>query len=422
MIVGIRISSDNYSGSTAFVTFEPTTGGTVTIGNTTVPFNYFNNYPYGIYYMYFSSIDYTCSFTVTPPTPTSTPTNTPTINATPTVTPTNTITPTITPTSAIITCELLLVSEDNQYINTENSDIISLAQDLCPSQTPTNTPTVTPTPETPTPTPTNTITPTVTPTNTVTPTTPPLPFISVWQANSPIELPYSPSGIYSGTIDWGDGSVSANTYANRIHDYAVSGTYTITISGTITGWNFGNYANSYRSSIKEIIQWGQLRGEFGSNLNMFFGCSNLVLTGVTDTPNLIGVTNLQNMFVNCSSLTTVNNMNSWNVSNITNMSGMFAGATLFNQNIGSWNVSGVTSMQSMFLNATAFNQNIGNWNVSNVTNMESMFLNATSFNQNISNWDVSKVTNMSQMFQSVPAFNQDIGNWNVSGVTSMQSM
>ena len=247
MIVGIRISSDNYSGSTAFVTFEPTTGGTITIGNTTVPFNYFNDYPYGTYNMYFSSIDYTCSFTVILPTPTPTPT----IN----VTPTNTPTPTITPTSIIITCELLLVSEDNQYINTENDDIISLAQDLCPSQTPTNTPTNTPTPSitptntitptvTPTNTPTNTITPTVTPTNTPTPTTPPPPFISVWQANSPIELPYSPTGTYSGTIDWGDGSVSANTYANRIHDYAVSGTYTITISGTITGWNFGSFATS----------------------------------------------------------------------------------------------------------------------------------------------------------------------------------
>ena len=133
-------------------------------------------------------------------------------------------------------------------------------------------------------------------------------------------------GTYNGTIDWGDGNTSANTYANRSHTYASSGDYTVTISGVLTGWNFANSATSYRNSIKEILQWGQLRGLGLTNLNLFYNCSNLVLTGVTDTPNLVGVTSLASMFFGCTSITTVNNMNSWDVSSVITMNSVFYGA------------------------------------------------------------------------------------------------
>ena len=156
--------------------------------------------------------------------------------------------------------------------------------------------------------PSTTPTPTFTPTPTQTPA--PIPsFISVWTASSPIELPYSPTGTYSGTIDWGDGNISANTYANRTHNYALSGDYTVTITGVIEGWNFDSYASSYANSLKEILQWGPLRGEGNSNEYMFYNCQNLVLTDVTDVPNLVGVTSTSNMFYGCISLTTINNIN-----------------------------------------------------------------------------------------------------------------
>ena len=281
----------------------------------------------------------------------------------------------------------------------------------------------TPTPTiTPTQTPTNT--PTLTNTQTPTPSVTPFsgPFVSVWSATTGIELPYSPTGTYSGTIDWGDGNFSANTYGNRAHTYSSPGNYTVTITGTIEGWRFLNYAISYRTNIKEIISWGTLRGESGSNAYMFTDCSNLTLTGVTDTPNLVGITSLENMFGGCTSLTTVNNMNSWNVSNVTNMFGMFGSAFNFNQNIGSWNVSGVTNMSDMFFEAQTFNQNIGNWNVSSVTDMRSMFYYASNFNQNIGSWDVSSVTDMREMFRLASSFNQNIGSWDVSSVTFMGQM
>jgi PKD repeat protein len=99
-------------------------------------------------------------------------------------------------------------------------------------------------------------------------------FISTWRTTEPNELVslfYVEYGTYSGTIDWGDGNVSANTYANRTHTYLSSGDYTVTITGTIVGWFFDSYATSYRTNIKEILQWGSLRGLNNSNYGMFFG-------------------------------------------------------------------------------------------------------------------------------------------------------
>jgi surface protein len=247
------------------------------------------------------------------------------------------------------------------------------------------------------------------------------PFISVWTAASPIELPYSPTGTYSGTIDWGDGTITPNAYSARTHNYAISGDYTITIDGVIEGWDFSIYATSYANSIKEILQWGSLRGE-GGIAPIFNNCGNLVLTGVTDTPNLIGIASTSAMFRNCTSLTTINNIESWNISYVEEMAGMFQGATSFNQDIGSWDVLSVTIMTQMFESATSFNQDISGWNVSGVTDMGYMFAGATSFDQPLDDWNVSGVTTMEAMFQGAILFDQPLNSWNVSNVQNMVAM
>jgi len=259
-------------------------------------------------------------------------------------------------------------------------------------------------------------TPTPTPTPTETPVPPP-PFISIWRttgATESITLPYEDGGTYSGTIDWGDGNTSVNSYVNRTHTYTSPNDYTVTIQGTTNGFSFAFGGDA--SKIIEILQWGNLN--LRNSYSYFFGCDNLVLTGVTDTLNLVGTTNLSNIFFGCSSITTINNIDSWDVSNVTNMTYMFY-ATQFNSDISSWNVSNVTNMDQMFL-STPFNSDISNWDVSNVVNMNFMFT-STPFNQDISNWDVSNVAGMNNMFQS-SQFNQDISNWNVSGVTNMSGM
>ena len=254
-------------------------------------------------------------------------------------------------------------------------------------------------------------------------TTPTYSFVSTWTGQSVI-LPYEVSGTYSGIIDWGDGTTSLNSYSNRSHSYTNSGTYTITITGIIIGFRFNNTGDI--TKIKTIEQWGNIN--LGNSGEYFYGCNNLVLTGVTDTLNLSGTTNLRRMFLSCSSITTINNLNSWDVSNVTDMSFIFAGCNNFNQNIGSWDVSNVLTMENMFAIGSLtgiFNNggstSINNWNVSKVQNMGLMFYGQPLFNQPINNWNVSSVVTMSNMFRFSTNFNQNIGNWNISGVTNFSS-
>ena len=284
--------------------------------------------------------------------------------------------------------------------------------------------------------------------NTCTPPVPPS-FISVWVTTSPSEsiiLPYESGGWYSGIIDWGDGTTSTNTYANRAHTYTTLGTYTITITGVLIGWSFGVNPIS-TLNFYEVLQWGCLQlGNSGSN---FSQCQYLTLTNVSDVLNLSGTNTLFSTFADCYGLTTINNINSWDTSTITNMintfvicsnfnddisgwdvsnvidfGGMFDNASSFNQPIGIWDTSSALSMVNMFFYSSNFNQDIGNWDVSNVTNMYQMF-NNSSFNNggspSISGWTTSNVTNMSSMFINTP-FNQNIDNWVVSNVTDMSFM
>lgn len=260
--------------------------------------------------------------------------------------------------------------------------------------------------------------------NTCTPPVPPS-FISVWVTTSPSEsiiLPYESGGWYSGIIDWGDGTTSTNTYANRAHTYTIPGTYTITITGVLIGWSFGVNPISVLN-IYEVLQWGCLQlGNSGSN---FSQCQNLTLTNVSDTLNLSGTNTLFSLFADCYVLTTINNINSWDTSTITNMVNTFVNCNSFNDDISGWDVSNVTDFGGMFDNASAFNQPIGIWDTSNAIMMNNMFLVTSSFNQNIGGWDVSNVTNMSQMFNS-SVFNNggssSISGWSTSNVTDMSSM
>jgi hypothetical protein len=108
----MRITSDNYDGQLANITFTPCSGGTINIGNVTLPYYYQSDYYYGIYNLYFPDFNKTCTLEVPclSPTPTQTPTQTPTRTPapsptqTPTNTPTPTKTPTPTPTRAGFTC------------------------------------------------------------------------------------------------------------------------------------------------------------------------------------------------------------------------------------------------------------------------------------------------------------------------------
>ena len=253
----------------------------------------------------------------------------------------------------------------------------------------------------------------------------PDPFISVWDTtviNETINLPYSPSGVYDGTIDWGDGSpTSINSYANRSHTYASVGTYTITINGEITNFNFGLNDPTNVTNLISVTQWGSCFN-IVSGLSAFEDCSSLTLTSVTDILDLTNVLTTVNMFAGCTQLTTVNNMDSWDVSSVTNMGGMFADCIQFNQPLNSWDVSSVLDMDSMFYYCFYFNQPLNSWDVSNVTNMGSMFLACVAFDKPLNSWDVSSVLDMGFMFNYCGNFDQPLNLWDVSSVTNMGSM
>ncbi|RZA25525.1 MAG: hypothetical protein EOP10_06600, partial [Proteobacteria bacterium] len=75
-------------------------------------------------------------------------------------------------------------------------------------------------------------------------------FVSTWvtgntagsvTTNTKIRLPLVASGTYNFSVNWGDGNtetITAWNAAATTHTYSTSGTYTVTITGTITGFRF----------------------------------------------------------------------------------------------------------------------------------------------------------------------------------------
>jgi hypothetical protein len=74
-------------------------------------------------------------------------------------------------------------------------------------------------------------------------------------------------------VNWGDGNestVTSSTDADRIHTYASSGTYTITISGLMPSFKVNNNS-AIRLLITSIIDFGRV----GLRLLDFYGCSSI---------------------------------------------------------------------------------------------------------------------------------------------------
>ena len=260
-------------------------------------------------------------------------------------------------------------------------------------------------------------------------------------AANQIQLPIGVASGKSIWVDWGDNSYSTmdsiNHTANRIHTYSTPGEYTVRILGDNFNFGFGSGNINDRLKLKSISSWGKLK----IGASSFNGCSNVTMSGITDIPDLTGVTSLDSTFAGCSAITTVGRMNEWNTSSVTNMYSTFFNAINFNQNIGSWNVSNVGMMHYMFYGAAAFNQSLSNWErigstLSSVTNMSFMFAFASNFNNGFASgvanqlpWTINTTAAsvlMTNMFQNATAFNSNLGTgttpWNVSKVTTFASM
>ena len=212
--------------------------------------------------------------------------------------------------------------------------------------------------------------------------------------NESITLPYASNGTYSGTIDWGDGTIVENSYANRAHNYAVSGDYDVTVLGELKYIRFLN--NPEALKIINIKNWGNnlILGTAGTSTNSqnsantFRGCKNLDITA-TDILDCSTYITFKGFFMQDFNMQFNESINTWNISNVTNMGSMFNANYLFNQPLNNWNTSNVTDMSYCFYDARLFNQPLNNWNTSKVASFQAMFFGANIFNQDISLWDFS---------------------------------
>ena len=193
-------------------------------------------------------------------------------------------------------------------------------------------------------------------------------FVSPWNVSSDgqtVTLPLLSGGVYSGTIDWGDGGATSSlSYANRAHVYATAGTYTITISGSdIQGFRFANGGDKLK--ITDISNSGNLTI---TTDQAFYGCANLFVSA-TDAPS-ITTTSVYRMFMvalNAKPLFT-----GIDYSSVTNFQGYSRGASagarsqFNNVGVSNYDMSAATKIRNMFRYGT-LDQDLSGWDVTSVT-------------------------------------------------------
>jgi len=177
--------------------------------------------------------------------------------------------------------------------------------------------------------------------------------------NTTIKLAFTLGMSDNAVINWGD-STNDTTITNVstsivTHTY-VSGTYTITISGQLTGFNGFYDNNSGANYLIEINSWGSL-----GLINLDSACNNIPDIPIpTNIPNTVKSTRrmFENSFYNRSDIST------WDVSRITDMSYMFNNS-FFNKDISQWFITSVVdvSMNYMFVGEPPFTQDLSRWNV-----------------------------------------------------------
>jgi hypothetical protein len=164
-------------------------------------------------------------------------------------------------------------------------------------------------------------------------------------------------------VDWGDGSADDVSAAGPfLHTYATSGRYTITVSGSLTGFGQDPLTSGDPLLGTSLLKSVRSFGELGiTSLNLaFYGSANLI-----DVPSTLPAT-------------------------VTDVCGMFVGASSFNQSLDSWDTGLVTDMSNMFQGASSFNQSLGAWDISAVASMNNMLvgtgLSGTNYDATLNGW------------------------------------
>ena len=160
-------------------------------------------------------------------------------------------------------------------------------------------------------------------------------------------------------VDWGDGSTDNVSAAGPFpHTYAMSGQYTITVSGSLTG--FGQDPLSFWNPLNGAHYLTAVRS-FGELGITSFAYAFLASVNLIDVPSNLPAT-------------------------VTDMRAMFAGASSFNGDVSGWDTGLVLSMRAMFVGASSFDQSLGAWDISMVGDMEYMLDNSA---LSVANYDAT---------------------------------
>ena len=138
-------------------------------------------------------------------------------------------------------------------------------------------------------------------------------FVTTWQTDAAgddtvssddqIKLPLAAGGTYDFSVDWGDGTSDVVTAADQVlpgetdpvtHTYAASGTYDVTITGTIEGFGFGYATDTDADKLVDVKEWGPVI--FRNDGGVFRDADNLPGFSASDSPDLSSVTNMNDMF------------------------------------------------------------------------------------------------------------------------------
>jgi len=226
--------------------------------------------------------------------------------------------------------------------------------------------------------------------------------------NQSFALPLVTGTTYDFVVTWGDGSSSVITAYNQpdvTHTYAVAGTYTLEITGTLTGWSFNGGGDKLK--VLNINSWGPIVIGAVGDTGCFSGCANLTISSDAGSPvSPTATTSLASCFSGCTSLNSTN-VATWDMSAVQNISFMFFGCTAFNVDLSSWNTSAVQLMNNVFGSGSSFDNGgaLFSWTTDAVTNISGLFANCAVFNQRVVFLNLLQVTYASNMFAQCDLFN-----------------
>jgi len=232
-------------------------------------------------------------------------------------------------------------------------------------------------------------------------------------------LPLISGGTYDCVVDWGDGGPTSaiTTYddPDRIHTYTTEDLYTISVTGTLYGWQFNNAGDC--AMMRDVTDWGA--GVFrpdnfpmGATTGHFYGCANMT-SSAGNAPDITGTISLQDSFRNCLSLVSLD-LAGWDVSGVTNFSTCWHSCSSLTTlgDLSNWDVSGVTTFSTCWHSCSSLTTlgDLSNWDVSSVTTFSTCWHGCSSLTTlgDLSNWDVSSVTTFSSCWYDCPALSNEI--------------